>query len=75
VEYMRHHHIDIKYMVEIGIIACVLELLFNAQAYTEHMQMVLAAVAVLFLAVYAFKYESIVKSMKDSRKEMEKYRQ
>ncbi len=74
VEYMRHHHIDIKYMVEIGIIACVLELLFNSQTYTEHMQMVLAAVAVLFLAIYAFKYENIVKAMKDSRKEMEKYR-
>jgi len=74
VEYMRYHHIDIKFMMEIAIIACVLELLFNAQGYTEHMQMVLAAVAVLFAGIYGFKYETFVKAMKDSRKEMMKWR-
>lgn len=72
VEYMRYHHIDIKYMVEIGIIACVLELLFNFNYYTEDMRMVLAATAVSFLAIYAFKYETFVKAMKDSQKEMTK---
>lgn len=74
VEYMRHHHIDIKYMVEIGIIACVLELLFNFNYYTEDMRMVLAGTAVAFLAIYAFRYETFVKAMKDSQKEMTKYR-
>ena len=74
VEYMRFHHIDIKYMVEIGIIACVLELLFNFQHYTPDMRMVLAAMAVAFLGIYAFKYESFVKAMKDSQKEMLKQR-
>ena len=74
VEYMRFHHIDIKYMVEIGIIACILELLFNFQHYTPDMRMVLAAMAVAFLGIYAFKYESFVKAMKDSQKEMLKQR-
>jgi len=68
VEYMRFHHIDIKYMVEIGIIACILELLFNFEHYTPDMRIVLVVMAVSFLAIYAFKYESFVKSMKDSQK-------
>lgn len=72
VEYMRYHHIDIKYMVEIGIIACILELLFNSTGYSEGMQMILAGMAISFLAVYAFKYESFVKAMKDSQKDMVK---
>lgn len=67
VEYMRYHHIDIKYMVEIGIIACILELLFNFNYYTEDMRIVLAATAVAFLGIYAFRYESLVKAMKDSQ--------
>ena len=74
VEYMRHHHIDIKYMVEIAIIACVLELLFNFNYYTEDMRVVLAATAISFLTVYAFKYETFVKAMKDSQKDMAKLR-
>lgn len=72
VEYMRYHHIDIKYMVEIGFIACVLELLFNFEHYTEDMRMLLAGMAVAFLAIYAFRYESFVKAMKDSQKEAAK---
>lgn len=74
VEYMRYHHIDIKFMMEITIIACVLELLFNYEKYSEHMQLVLAAVAVSFVAIYAFRYEVFVKAMKDSQKEMLKLR-
>lgn len=67
VEYMRYHHIDIKYMIEIGITACILELLFNFNYYTEDMRMVLAGTAVAFVAIYAFRYESLVKAMKDSQ--------
>lgn len=70
VEYMRYHHIDLKYMIEIGIIACILELLFNSTAYTPHMQIILAALAGTFVAVYAFRYDSLFKAMKDSQKEM-----
>lgn len=74
VEYMRYHHIDIKFMVEITIIACVLELLFNYDKYTGYMQIVLAILAVSFVTIYAFKYETFVKSMKASQKEMIKIR-
>ena len=70
VEYMRYHHVDIKYMVEIGIIACVLELIFNYNYYTEDMRIVLAATSVAFLGIYAFRYEALDKAMKESRKEM-----
>ncbi len=62
VEYMRHHHIDLKYMVEITIIACVLELLFNFQHYTPDMRLVLLGLGVTFLGIYAFKYDVLVKS-------------
>lgn len=72
VEYMKYHHIDIKFMVEIGIIACVLELLFNSQQYTEDMRMVLAFISVFFLAVYAFRYDTLSKASKDAQKEHEK---
>ena len=61
-----------KFMLETGIIACILELLFNSVTYTEHMQMVLAGLALGLVAVYAFKYETFVKSKKDSQKEFEK---
>lgn len=74
VEYMRYHHIDLKFMVEIAIIACVLELLFNYGKYSEDMRLVLLGLGVSFLTIYAFKYETFVKAMKESRKEMIKYR-
>ncbi len=67
VEYMRNHHINIKYMVEIGIVACVLELLFNFKQYTPDMQMLLAGISVSFLAIYAFRYDSFVKAMNDAK--------
>ena len=63
VEYMRFHHIDLKFMVEITIIACVLELLFNFEKYTPNMHIVLASLAVSFLAIYAFRYDVLVRSM------------
>jgi len=74
VEYMRHHHIDMKHIIEIGIVASVLELVFNYSYYTEDMRLVLAGTAVAFLAIYAFRYDTFVKAMKDSQKEMEKVR-
>lgn len=72
VEYMKYHHIDIKFMVEIGIVTCVLELLFNYQNYTEDMRMVLAGLAISFLVVYAFKYDTLLKATKDAQKEFDK---
>lgn len=67
VEYMRFHHIDIKYMVEIAIIACVLELLFNFQTYTMDMRYVLLGLSVSFLGLYVFGYKSLKQASKDSQ--------
>ncbi len=72
VEYMKYHHIDIKFMVEIGIITVVLELLFNSQQYSENMRLVMVAMAVTFLAVYAFRYDTLLKASKDAQKDYAK---
>ena len=67
VEYMRYHHIDIKYMVEIVIIASVLELLFNYTEFTPDMRLVLLGLAVSFLGIYAFRYDTLVQALKDTQ--------
>lgn len=67
VEYMRYHHIDIKYIVEIGIIACVLELLFNYGDYSEDMRLIMLGLGIGFLSVYAFRYDTLKKAMKDTQ--------
>ena len=72
VGYMKYHHIDIKFVVEIGIITVVLELLFNSQQYSESMRMVMASMAVAFLVVYAFKYDTLLKATKDAQKDFAK---
>ncbi|MEM9336826.1 MAG: phosphate-starvation-inducible PsiE family protein [Patescibacteria group bacterium] len=68
VEYMRNHHIDIKYVVEIAIIGSVLELLFNYGDYSEDMRLVLLGLAVTFLGFYVFRYETLTKALKDTEK-------
>lgn len=69
VEYMRWYHIDIKYMMEIGIIASVLELLFNYQNYTQDMRYIFLGIAVSFAFIYAFRHDVLVAAMKESRNE------
>ena len=68
VEYMRYHHIDIKFMVEIAIIASVLELVFNFAAYSIEMRYILLGLAVFFLATYVFGYKQLKQASKDSQK-------
>ena len=68
VEYMRNHHIDIKYVMEIAIIGSVLELLFNYKEYTEDMRLVLLGMAVTFLGFYVFRYDTLIKAVKDTEK-------
>jgi len=68
VEYMRYHHIDIKFMIEIAIIACVLELLFNFTSYSIEMRYILAGLAVAFAGFYVFGYKSLKQSSKDAQK-------
>jgi len=70
VEYMKYHHIDIKFMVEIAIIASVMELLFNYSYYTEDMRIILLGLGVGFLALYVFKYDTLVRAMENSKEEM-----
>lgn len=67
VEYMRYHHIDIKYMVEIAIIACVLELLFNYSAYSVEMRYIFLGLAVSFLGFYVFGYKHLRQASVDIR--------
>ncbi|MDA8597003.1 phosphate-starvation-inducible PsiE family protein [Candidatus Pacebacteria bacterium] len=67
VEYMRFHHIDIKFMVEIAIIASVLELLFNFASYSIEMRYILVALAVFFLGIYVFGYKAIKQASKDAQ--------
>lgn len=68
VEYMRYHHIDIKFMIEIAIIACVLELLFNFASYSIEMRYILAGLAVAFAGFYVFGYKSLKQASKDAQK-------
>jgi uncharacterized membrane protein (DUF373 family) len=67
VEYMRFHHIDIKLMVEIAIIASVLELMFNFSSYTIEMRYVLLVLAASFLGIYVFGYKHLKQASKDSQ--------
>jgi hypothetical protein len=69
VEYMRWYHIDIKYMMEIGIIASVLELMFNYQNYSTDMRYIFLGIAVSFATIYAFRHDVLVAAMKESRSE------
>ena len=68
VEYMRNHHIDIKYVMEIAIIGSVLELLFNYSQYSEDMRLILLGLAVSFLGLYVFRYDTLTKALKDTEK-------
>ena len=68
VEYMRNHHIDIKYVMEIAIIGSVLELLFNYGDYSEDMRLVLLGLAVSFVGFYVFRYDTLNKALKDTEK-------
>ena len=55
-------------MVEIAIIASVLELLFNYRVYSVEMRYILLGLGIFFLGFYVFGYKSLVQSTKDSQK-------
>jgi len=74
VEYMRYYHINIKYMIEIGIIASVLELLFNYQSYSPDMLYIFLGLSVSFAFIYAFRHDVLLKASDDSQKEMKEWR-
>lgn len=55
-------------MVEIGIIAGILEFLFDYQNYTDDMRMILATMTISFLGIYAFRYDTLLKAIKEAQK-------
>lgn len=59
--------------MEIGIIASVLELLFNYQNYSQDMRYIFLGVAVSFAAIYAFRHDTLVRAMKESRDENQQW--
>lgn len=58
--YLRTKTVSVKEVVEVAIVVSVLQLLFNPTAYTETMQMVLAAMATVMFAVYAFRLQTFL---------------
>lgn len=67
VEYLRQRQLELKSVVEIVIIASVLELLFNFQQYTPDMRIVLAALGITFLGLYAFRYDVLGRFLNDNK--------
>jgi len=54
--YAQHHHVSIKYIAEIAIIAGILEVLFNTNAYSWGTLTVMTLMSVSTLAIYIWKY-------------------
>lgn len=54
--YMRTHEIAVKHVIELVIIAIVLEFTFNANAHSDTWQYVAALLGASLFAVYAFRY-------------------
>ncbi len=55
--YLKTHHVNIKYLVEIAIIAAAVEIIFNSTSHTLQMNLVFGAFGVLNLGLYLFFYE------------------
>lgn len=56
--YARKHHINIKYLVEIAIIAPAVEILFNSSAYSIEVLYLLGAFGISNLLIYAIWYRN-----------------
>jgi len=56
VSYAEHHHVSIRYIAEIAIIAGVLEILFNTGSYSWEVLAVMSFLSVSSLAIYVWKY-------------------
>ncbi len=71
--YMRAHEISVKHVVELVIIAIVLEFTFNASSHSDTWQYVAALLAASLFAVYAFRYhvQSIIQRLASITEEEE----
>lgn len=64
-EYAKTKHINLKYTLEIAIIAPIIEIIFNYSSYTFEMIIFYGVSAVLFSIIYLFFYENLQKVEKD----------
>lgn len=59
-EYAKHKHINIKYIIEIAIIAPIVEIIFNYASYSFPMIIFLGGLAILMAVLYLFFYDKII---------------
>ncbi len=70
ISYAETRHINIKFLVEIAIIAPTIELIFNARSYSIEVNMLFAAFAFLNLVAYLYFYTTLKNVNHDYIKEM-----
>ncbi len=71
VAYAQSRHINIKYLVEIAIIAPTIELIFNIRSYSVEVNMLFAGFAFANLLAYLFFYKTIKQVSLDHDKEVQ----
>ncbi len=69
VAYAQSRHINIKYLIEIAIVAPTIELIFNVRNYTFEVNMLFAIFAFANLMAYLFFYKTIKAVSTDFEKE------
>lgn len=69
IEFAQTKHINIKFLVEIAIIAPTIELLFNSGAYSLYMNILFAVFAIANLIVYLLNYKKLKQVSDDYIKE------
>ena len=68
IAYAETRHINLKFLMEIAIIAPVIELIFNSNAYSFQVMALLAGFAVIVLITYLFFYKTVTKVSDDYEK-------
>lgn len=69
ISYAETQHINLKFLVEIAIIAPTIELLFNSQSYALSVNIVFAAFALCNLMLYLYFYKLLKKVSDDYERE------
>lgn len=59
--YLDHHHISVKYIVEISIIAPVVEIIFAPDARSLSMNILFAVISIAMLIVYLVFYDKLAR--------------
>ncbi|PID86250.1 hypothetical protein CSB08_01415 [Candidatus Gracilibacteria bacterium] len=71
-EYAKHKHVNIKYIIEISIIAPVVEVVFNYGSYDFNMLVFLGILSICMSILYLFFYDKLKIIENDYKKEHEK---